>query len=168
MLVQQARSVYWKTWAARRKHEEVKEGFWLERALALLRKKTKEEWTEKQRSVARKLVLEGGWLQKTLFDFAWSDESKCQACHTKDGTEKHRLYHCPEWYEIRREIPDAFRKWEQKARTSKKEWKWQRGVVTLLLSESQRNRGHFSVKMWESEKHWSWHASRRVQRPRSN
>ena len=22
---------------------------------------------------------------------------------------KHRLYHCPEWYEVRREVPEAFR-----------------------------------------------------------
>ena len=39
-----------------------------------------------------------------------------------------------------------------KARTPKKEWKWQRGIVTHPLSESQRNRGHFSVKKRESEK----------------
>ena len=29
--------------------------------------------------------------------------------HTEEGTEMHRLYHCPEWYEVRREIPEAFR-----------------------------------------------------------
>ena len=57
--------------------------------------------------------------QQRLFDIGWSDESKCQACHKEEGTEKHRLYHSPEWYEIRREIPEAFRKWEQKARTLK-------------------------------------------------
>ena len=43
-------------------------------------------------------------------------KSKCQACHEEEGTEKHRLYHCPGWYKIRREIPEAFSKWEQKAR----------------------------------------------------
>ena len=79
-------------------------------------------------------------MQKKLFDVDWSDESNCQTCYKEEGTEEHRLYHCPEWYEVRREIPEAFRKWEQKARTSKKEWKWQRGIVTLLLSESQWNR----------------------------
>ena len=47
MLVQQARSVYWKMWAAKHEYEKLKEGIWLERALALLRKKTNEEWTEK-------------------------------------------------------------------------------------------------------------------------
>ena len=92
-----------------------------------------EEWTEKHRNVARKLVLEGGWVHKRLFDIGGSDESKCQACH-KDagtekhkhaGTEKHKLYHCLEWHEVRRRIPEAFRKWEQTARASKKEWKWQ-------------------------------------------
>ena len=136
MLLQQARKVCWKKWAAKHEHEELKEGIWLEPALALLRKKTKEDWTEKHRNVTRKLVLEGGWVQKKLFDIGWSDESKCQACHKEKGTEKHRLYHCPEWCEIKREVPEAFRKWEQKAKTSKKEWKWQRGIVEHPLRES--------------------------------
>ena len=126
--------VYWKRWAAKHECEELK-GIWLELALALLRMKTNEEWTEKHRNVARTLVLEGGWVQKKLFDIGWSDESECQACHQEEGTDKHRLYHCPEWYVVRREIPEAFRKWEQTTRTSKEEWKWQRGNVA-----------HFSVK----------------------
>ena len=96
--------------AAKHDNEELKEGIWLEPALALMLKKTKEEWTEKHRNVARKLILEGGWVQQRLFDIGWSDESKCQACHTEDGTEKHMLYHCPGRYEIRRDIPEAFRK----------------------------------------------------------
>ena len=78
------------------------------------------EWTEKHRNVARKLVLEGGWVQKKLYDIGWSDESECQACHKEEGTEKHRFYHCPEWNEIRREIPEAFRKWEQRPQLQRK------------------------------------------------
>ena len=50
-----------------------------------------------------------GWVQQRLFDIGWSDESECQAC-------RNRLHHCSEWYEVRREIPEAFRKWEQKAK----------------------------------------------------
>ena len=42
MLVQRARSVYWKKWAARHEYEELKEGAWLEPGIALLRKKVKE------------------------------------------------------------------------------------------------------------------------------
>ena len=56
MLLQQARTVYWKKWAAKHEYEELKEGIWLEPALALLRKKTKEDWTEKHRNVARNMV----------------------------------------------------------------------------------------------------------------
>ena len=111
-----------------------------------MRKKTKEEWTEKHRNVAEELVVEGGWEQKRLFDIGWADESKCQACHKEEGTEKHRLHHCPEWNEVRREIPEAFRRWEQQAGTSKEEWKWQRGLVTHPLSDSRWNRGHFNMK----------------------
>ena len=105
--------------------------------------------------MARKVFLEGGWTQQRLFDIGWSDVSQCQACQLEEGTEKHRLYHCPEWYEVRREIPQVFRTLEQKARTSK-EWKWHRGMVTHPLSESQWNRGHFSMERLESEKHKSW------------
>ena len=41
MLLKQARSAYWKKWAAKHEYEELKEGVWLEPALALLRQKTK-------------------------------------------------------------------------------------------------------------------------------
>ena len=56
-------STYWRKWTAKHEYEEVKEGTWLEPALALLRK-TKDEWTDKHRHVARKLVLEGGWVRQ--------------------------------------------------------------------------------------------------------
>ena len=42
MLVQGARSVFWKNWAAKHEYEELKEGAWLEPGLALLRMKVKE------------------------------------------------------------------------------------------------------------------------------
>ena len=119
MLLQQAGIVYWKKWAAKRECEELKESVWLEPALALLHKTTKEGWTEKHRNVARKLVLVGGWVQQKLYDIGWSDESECRACHKEEGTEKHRLHNCPEWHEIRREIPEAFRTWEQKSENFK-------------------------------------------------
>ena len=67
----------------------------------------------------------------------------------EEGTEIHRLYHCPEWNEVRREIPEAFRRWEQKERSSEEEWKWQRGTVTHPDSENQWNRGHFSMRKWK-------------------
>ena len=91
--------------------------------------------------------MEGGGTQKRLFDVGWSDISQCHACQEEEGTEKHRLHHCPEWYEVRREIPKVFRKLEQKAKTSKKEWKWQRGIVEHHLSGSQWNR---AISLWES------------------
>ena len=41
LLLGQARSTYWSKWAAKHENEELKQGTWLEPALALLRKKTK-------------------------------------------------------------------------------------------------------------------------------
>ena len=58
MLLGQTRSTYWRKWAAKHENEELKEGVWLEPALALLRKKTQEGWTDRHRNTARKLVLE--------------------------------------------------------------------------------------------------------------
>ena len=61
-------------------------------------------------------------MQTRLFDTGWSDESKCQACHEEEGTEMHRLCHCPGWYEVRREVPEAYMKMETSiAKTSKRE-----------------------------------------------
>ena len=119
-------------WAAKHEYEELKESIRLEPALALLRKKTNAEWTIRHRNVARKIFLERGWVQKRLFDIGWSDES--QACHKEEGPEKHRLYHCPEWYEARREFPEAFRKWEHKVKTSKKKSGSGKGVSSRILS----------------------------------
>ena len=48
--------------------------------------------------------------------------------------------------------PRILQKVGARARTSKKEWKWQRGIVAHPLSESQWNSGHFRMKQLESEK----------------
>ena len=98
--------------------------------LALLPKKERENWTGKHRNMARKIF----W--KDFFGVGWSDVSQCQACQMEEGTAKHRLCHCPEWLSVRRGLPEAFRKWEQKAKTSKKESKWQRGIVEQLFCGS--------------------------------
>ena len=84
---------------------------------------------------------EGGWVQKRLFDIGWSDESKCQACHKEKGTEKH----CPEWSEIREEIPEVFRKWEQKAKTSKKRVEVAKRYRRAPLKWKQMEQGSFSA-----------------------
>ena len=57
MLLKQAKSTYWKKWAAKHEYGELKESPWLESALALLRRRTKEGWTDKHRRVATKMVL---------------------------------------------------------------------------------------------------------------
>ena len=55
MLVQRARSVYWKKWAAKHEYEELKEGAWLEPGWLFCQRKVRENWTEKRRNVARKI-----------------------------------------------------------------------------------------------------------------
>ena len=38
-------------------------------------------------NATRKLVVEGGWVQKGLYDIGWSDEKKCRGCN-REGTEE--------------------------------------------------------------------------------
>ena len=71
----------------------------------MFRRKINEAWTDKNRNVTRKLVVKGGWVQKRLYDTGWSDEKKCRGCNKEEGTEKHRLCHCPLLTEIRNQIP---------------------------------------------------------------
>ena len=135
MLLKQAKSGYWKKRAAKHEYEELlKGGMWLEPALALLRKKTNKEWIDKRRRTAGKLVLERGWVQKRLFDIGWSDESKCQACHNVEGTEKHKLHRCPEWCEVRREITDL-QKVGAKSENLKEGVEIAKGIVTHPSSQ---------------------------------
>ena len=162
MLVQSARSVHWKTWAAKHEYAELKEGAWLEPGLALLRKNVKENGTAKHRNVARKIFLEGGWTQKRLFDIGWSDVSQCQACQMEEGTEKQGFTTVRNGTQEGGRSQRPFRKWKQKAKMSKKDWKWPRGIVAHPFSESQWNRSHFRMKKWESEKQNLGHASRRL------
>ena len=79
MVVQRARSVHWKKWAAKHEYEVLKEGAWLEPGLALLRKKVRENCTEKHRNFARKIFWEGGWTQKEIIRYwlvgCWSMSS---------------------------------------------------------------------------------------------
>ena len=63
MLVKQVTRVNWKKSTAEHVYEELKEGVRLEPALALLRKKVREDWTEKHRNVARKIFQD---VKKTL------------------------------------------------------------------------------------------------------
>ena len=73
-LLKHARMVFWKTRAAEHEWVELKEGVWLEPTQATLRRKSDELWIAKPRNVMRKLVVEGGWVEKRLYDTGWSDE----------------------------------------------------------------------------------------------
>ena len=87
MLLKQARTTYWRKWAA--KHEYVKGGVWFHPINDMLRKNIKEEWRDKYRNVLRNIVVEERWVQKRWYDIGLSDGNNCQRCNTKEGTEKH-------------------------------------------------------------------------------
>ena len=39
---------------------------------------------------------------------------------------KYRLYHCSSWREVESQILEVLEKWEQRAKTSKDDWKWEK------------------------------------------
>ena len=67
-------------------------------------KKTNDAWTDKHRNALTKLAVEEGWVQRRLHDIGWSDKKKWRGCHKEESTEKHRLYHCSYWKEVRNQI----------------------------------------------------------------
>ena len=71
---------------------------------------------------------------------------------TKKEAEKHRSYHCPSWREVADQIPQDLGEMGAKAKTSKKDWKWQRGVTSHPVSEGDWKKSHLTVWRWESEK----------------
>ena len=105
---------------------------------------------ERKSVISQELEMQDSWVGRKR-DCSWSYVSQCQACQLEEGTEKHRLYHCPGWYEIRWEIPETCRKCEQQVKSSRREWKWQRGVVEHPLRESQWTRVQFRLGFGEDQ-----------------
>ena len=50
---------------------------------AISRRKTNDSRTEKHRNVVRKSLVEGGWVQKILYDIGWSKEKGVMAVTKK-------------------------------------------------------------------------------------
>ena len=89
MLLQQARTVYWKKWAAKHECEELKEGIWLEPTLALLRKKAKKEWTEKTSKRVTHPLSESQWNRGHFSMTKWESEKHKSWCMPAEGFKGH-------------------------------------------------------------------------------
>ena len=87
---------------------------------AKLRIKTSENWTPKNQHVMKKLVVEGGWAQQRLYDTEWSDEKIFQGCKEEEVRRSTDSSTVMEGTQIAEELG----KWEQRAKTSRKYWKW--------------------------------------------
>ena len=74
---------------------------------------------------------------------------------------------CPESHEVRRRISEASESGSKKARTSKREWKWQRGVATLIHSVKANGAGPLQhEKVGDREAQELVHANSGFQGPR--
>ena len=82
-------------------------------------------------ALTRKLVMERGWRQTQVGEMKRSDED-----NKEEGNEKHRLYQCPCWKEVRNHILEQSGKWEQRANTSRKIGS-DRGITLHPLSKGR-------------------------------
>ena len=106
-------------------------------------------------NVMRKLVVEGGWVQKGLCDSGWWDEEKCGGCNKEEGTERHRLCHVSVLE--RRQKPDPRGTGDMGAKGINVEGRLDmQGITSHPLSGSNWRRRHSTVRRCESEKHRSW------------
>ena len=128
MLVKQARMVYRKRWAAKHECEELKEGVWLARTNPGGAAKEDQRSVDRHRNVMRKLVVE--------------DEYR-KGCTTLVGQTK-------------RSVRDVTKKKAQRSiacvttrvasgKTSKKYWKWQRGMKSHPPSEGNWKKSHLTA-----------------------
>ena len=113
--------------AAKRECEDLKEGVWLEPIQAVLKKNTNQACTDKHRHVMRKLVLDGGWVQKRLYDSGLSDDKTCRGCNRGEDTGKHRMSQI---------------NWASRNKGSRH----QKGIASHTLSESNWRSSHLSVR----------------------
>ena len=157
MLIQRARSVYWKKWAAKHEYEELKEGAWLEQALALLRKNVRENWTEKHRHVAKKIFL--GRRLDAKKDYSTLDGRKVHASMSDGG--RHRKAQALPLSGMARSEARYFGSVQEmgaKGETHRRKNGFGKEVL-LSNTHSVKASGaeeHVRLKMWESEKHPSW------------
>ena len=56
-----------------------------------VKRELRDSWTAKHRNVMTKLVVEGGWVQKRVYDIGWSEDMRRES-GKEEGTEKHRLF----------------------------------------------------------------------------
>ena len=131
-LVQRARSVYWKKWAAKHEYEELKKGVWIEPAPALSRKKVREERTVGRMKVSVKFAT-------------WRKAQESTGFTTVENGRK----------------PGGRFRRPSESGSKQRERRRKSGSGTEVSSctpliESQWNRGYFSMIKWESEKHKSW------------
>ena len=151
-LLQRARTVHWKKWAAKHEYEELKEGIWLEPALALLRRKRNEEWTEKHRNVARHFLWKEAGCRKDSSTLVGRIKGSAKPAIRRKAQKSTGSTTVQNGTTSDGRFQRLSESGSKKERTSKEEWKWQSGLVAHPLSGGQWKRCHVSVKKWESEK----------------
>ena len=79
---------------------------WLDPIEAMLRRKINEEWTDNHRGVMRKLVAEGGWVQRRFCTISVAQTKRSVKDVTTKALGSTDLYHCSCWKPDPREIEE--------------------------------------------------------------
>ena len=82
-----------------------------------------------------------------------------RGCNKEEGTEKHRVYHCPLWREVRNQTPDGLEKWEQRAKTSGEYRKWQSEIASHSMVEGNWRKTLVGPQMEKGKAQKLWHGS---------
>ena len=155
ILGQRVRSVYWK-WAAKHEDEELKEGPWLEPGPALVRKKKEiglksiEMWPGRSfwREVGRKKDYSMLWMvgQQSVSSLPDGGRHRESQALPLSGMARKKAGYSGVLQKVGAKGENVEERMKVATRRSR----------APSLSESQWNRGHFSVTKWESKKHRSW------------
>ena len=76
------------------------------------------------------LEMESRDLEGGFHKFGWVKPNKCKIGNGP-GTDKHRLYECIGWPNVKLQSKDEVRCYEQIARTSAKQWLWERSIASF-------------------------------------
>ena len=93
--------------------------------------------------------------KKKLYDINWATSKKCKCCEA-EGTENTGFFQCKESREERNNMPDAARTYEMKARSSKEDWKWQRGLMSYPQFGEHWSCSEPRKQTWISDTSRSW------------
>ena len=109
----------------------------------LLTRKCDHEWAQEQKNRAERWVTNGAVTQDVMCKYGWVKDNGCRLSGGA-GTEKHRVYPCKEWNQLRLELDHEVRLMEQIVKGDSRCLLWEEELCPSL--ERVRLRGLFLMR----------------------